>query len=185
MDKVYKKIVDTINNNQAEFTAQNIPAIRMVDVYLGQPDDPESFEVFTPGVFVDWQIMPGLDGNPSEVNIDLHLVQEPGAGTESFSQQITKGLEYILVMKTLKKLMNRMRAANITPLTYNGERPRLTEFFKYHIVSYKAFIDADNESIHRPTIQDIELTDLDLTDGKIRQKEDLPPASPAIDTFRR
>ena len=176
MDLIYQKIVDTFNNNKQVFIDRNLPPVRQVDIYMGQPDDPASFELFLPAVFVDWSITEGTDKDENFMQLDFHVIQEPGIATENFSERLTEGLEYIQMIKTVKYLVNRSRAENTTPLSYIGERPRITPFFKYHIVS-------EEDSINRPTNTEVELTDYDLTGARAKQKKEPDPA-PSIDTYQ-
>lgn len=157
--------------------------VRQCDIYMGQPDDPESFELFFPAVFVDWAITPGGPGEEDLIVIDFHIVEEPGTHSENFSNRLNESLNYIKRIKAVKYLMNRLRASNSTPLTYNGERPRTTPFFKYHIVSYKCYIDADTESIWRSEMDDTIPNDVGVVNRNLKETETKPIPSPIIDTY--
>ncbi|MBI9063267.1 MAG: hypothetical protein JEZ14_14900 [Marinilabiliaceae bacterium] len=182
MDQIYQKIIETFNANSQVFVERNLPPVRQVDIYMGQPDAPEIFELFLPGVFVEWGITPGTNGEPDQLQLDFHILQEPGTHTEHFSARLTEGLEYILMVKTVKYLVNRLRAENSTPLTYAGERPRVTPFFKYHIVSYTCSIDSDTGSLTAGENKDVQLTGYELTSGKLQKNEAEPPA-PVIEIY--
>ncbi len=183
MEKLYQKIAQSFTDNAQVFTDRGLQPVRQCDIYMGQPDDPESFELFFPGVFVDWSITPGGPGEQDLLVVDFHLLQEPGTNSENYSGRLTESMGYILMLKTVKYLMNRLRTTTCTPLTYNGERPRITPFFKYHIVTYKCFIDSDEGSINRPTSTPTLPTDLNITETSIKEKEQVPELHPIIDTF--
>jgi hypothetical protein len=48
MEAVYNKIIETFASDEAiaVFTEANLPQPRTIDIYRGQPDDPDSFEIF-------------------------------------------------------------------------------------------------------------------------------------------
>lgn len=178
METVYKKIVETFTAHPEVFSDRNLPAIRQIDVYQGQPDDPENFEVFCPAMFIDWQIAPGANGESDKLTIDFHILQEPGVPTDNFTPTLDAGLEYLLQLKACKYLLNKLRAANTTPLVYAGERPRITPFFKYHVVSYTCSIDQYTDSIHRPATGTGTIESIRITEGKQKALQVLD-----IDTF--
>ena len=183
MDKLYSVIAQTFTDNQQVFIDRGLQPVRQCDIYMGQADDAESFELFLPGVFVDWNITPGEPGEQDILLVDFHVLQEPGTNSENYSERLTESMQYLQTLKTVKYLMNRLRSTTSTPLTYNGERPRITPFFKYHIVTYKCFIDSDEGSINRPTLTDTEPTEVDIT-GILKEKEIMREPNPIIDTYK-
>ncbi len=184
MDSLYQEIAQVFNDNKSVFTDAGLPAVRQVDIYMGQPDSPEDFEIFLPAVFVDWSITPGGVGEEDLLQLDFHVVQDPGARSENFSDRLTESMEYILLLKKVKYLVNRLRSDTSTPLTYNGERPRVTPYFKYHIASYKCLIDTDEGSIIRSTSTDAEPENVNISKGTIRKYNTPTTASDLIDTFK-
>lgn len=175
MELVYQKIVETFNAHPQVFTDRNLPIPRTIDIDMGQPDDPESFEIFLPALFVNWNITPGTDG-PDILTVDVSVLQEPGPGTESFSDRMPEGLEYMRLLKAIKFLLNRLSTEISSPLQYAGERPAATPFFKYHVISYRCGIDQYTDSIHRTQFVDGSAESLKLT-GKLKQKtgDNVPP----------
>lgn len=175
MEIVYNKIVEVFNAHPEVFTDRLLPVPRTIDIDMGQAEDPEGFEIFLPGIFVNWSITPGTDG-PDILTVDVTVLQEPGTGTESFSERLTEGLEYLRLLKAVKYLLNKLSTDETSPLMYTGERPAATPFFKYHIISYKCGIDQYTDSIHRPQMTDGSAETLRITEGKIkiRPLEDTP-----------
>lgn len=173
MDILYKKIVDTFNANKAVFTDKGLPEIRQIDINYGQLDNPEEFEVFLPGIFIGWEILEDNSNEPSLIRLDFHLGQDPGANTENFSENLEAGLEYILIMKTVKYVLNKLRASNTSALVYAGEKPAVTPYLRYHIISYKCFIDKVDDSLTGGKTDDVELTNY-TKDFKPKEKADIP-----------
>jgi hypothetical protein len=181
METVYNKIVDTFNDHPEVFTLMEVPAVRTIDLHMGQPDDPEDWEIFFPAVFIGWSIAPGATGEADILTMEFHILQEPGAGTEHFSDTVDAGLEYLRVIKACKYILNRMRADNTTPFKWAGERPAITPFFRYHILTYTCSIDAYNDSLNRPAYGEATGKDVNLTSAKVIKT--LPKVESDIDTY--
>ena len=183
METLYQKIADTFNNNSQVFTDRSLPVPRVVDIYMGQPDDPENWEVFTPAIYLNWSIAPQSNNDPDLLTLDIHLVQEPGAATENFSDTMALGLEYLRMIKAVKYVVNKLQAANTTPLKWAGEKPADSPYFRYHIITYTCAIDGNSESLSRDTLTNVTLTDLDSRTGLLNRAIDNNAGSMQIDTF--
>jgi hypothetical protein len=184
MEAVYKKIVDTFNDHPEVFTDRKLPVMRQIDIYLGQPDDPENFEVFCPAMFIDWQINPGANSEPDKLIIELHIIQEPGTPTDNFTPTLDNGLEYMRLLNAAKYLINKLKTDETTPFVYAGERPRVTPFFKYHVISYSCNIDQYKDSIHRPVMGTGTLEKIKIDPGLLQQKKPEVVSAPDIDIFK-
>jgi len=186
MEIVYKKIVETFNAHPEVFTSRGLPVVRQIDLNIGQPDDPENFEVFCPAMFISWSIRPGTGGESDTLTLDFHLLQEPTANTENFSNVAVVGVEYIKLMEAVKYLLNDLKTSATTPLRYAGEQPAVTPYFRYHVVSYTCSIDAYTDSIHKPALGEGQLSGIVLKEGKLREKQDSPKvAALEVDTYSR
>ncbi len=184
MEVVYKKIVETFNAHPEVFTSRGLPLVRQIDLNIGQPDDPENFEVFCPAMFISWSIRPGTGGESDTLTLDFHLLQEPTAGSESFSNVAVVGVEYIKLTRAVKYLLNGLKTGDTTPLKYAGEQPAVTPYFRYHVVSYTCSIDAYTDSIHKPVLAEGQLSGLVIKEGKLREKLDSPKAPQlVVDTY--
>lgn len=183
METLYKAIVDTFNNNPQVFADRNLPAPRTIDIYMGQPDDPEGWEVFEPALFIGWSIQPQSNNDPDLLTLEVHLVQDPGTGTESFCERLDDGVEYLRMIKAVKYVLNKLRADNTTPLKWAGERPGTSPFYRYHIITYTCTIDGNSESLSRDTLTNVTLTDLDGRNGTIVKKVTSTLPNPVIDVF--
>lgn len=184
METLYKTITDTFNNNPQVFTDRLLPVPRTIDIYMGQPEDPEGWEVFEPAIFLNWSIAPQSNNDPDLLTLEVHLVQDPGAATENFSDQLTEGLEYLRMIKAVKYILNKLRADNTTPLKWAGERPGASAFYRYHIITYTCSIDGNNESLSRDTLTDVTLTDLNSRTGQINRSVSQTPETISIDVYK-
>lgn len=183
MEILYKKIVETFNNNPQVFTERELPALRLIDINYGQPDNPESFELFFPAMFIAWQILPSATiGENDTLNLDFHIIQEPGRATENFTVQLDAGIEYVRFVKACRYLLNRLKCPHITPLRYAGERQNTTPYFRYHIVSYTCGIEQDQSSIWRPEYTSGSIESIKIKEGFLRNS--VPGEEPDIDVFK-
>lgn len=180
MEIVYNKIVEVFNAHPEVFTDRELPVPRTIDIDMGQADDPEGFEIFLPGVFVNWSITPGTDG-PDILTLDVSVLQEPGVGSENFTERLPESLEYLRLLKAVKYLLNKLSTDVTSPLQYAGERPAATPFFKYHIISYRCGIDQYTDTIHRPDYTEGSVEAIKVTTGKLK----ITPIddTPLIDTY--
>ena len=175
MLSIFNKIKSTFEANKKVFTDRGLPFIRTIDIHIGQPDDPDNFEVFTPSMFLSWDIKPGnAMGESDTLTIDVHVLQEP---------QGSVGTEYMGVITAVKYLLNRLKTDTSTPLEYAGERPAATQYFRYHILTYTCKVDAYTETVHRNPDVDTSIEQIDISGANLRDKH--PTTNLTIDTFTR
>jgi hypothetical protein len=86
------------------------------------------------------------------------------------------------MISTVKYILNHLRASNTSGLSYAGERPAITPYFRYHIVSYRCFIDKVDDSLTKGKLDSVELEDY-TKDFSQKTKTDIP-APPDIETFQ-
>lgn len=185
MEEVYNKIVDTFNAHPEVFTDRSLPTIRQIDIHIGQPDDPENFEVLCPAIFISWDIKAGTNGEADTLSLDFHLLQEPGAGTENYSDRMDEGLAYIRLVTAVKYCLNMLSTDSSSPLKYAGERQAATPYFRYHVITYTCSIDSYTDSVHRPELTESTIESINLTGGKLRQHLPDRIDIPEIDTFSK
>jgi len=184
MQLIYKKIVDTFNSVKGKeaFTSRGLVAPKTIDINYGQPDNPEGFEFFLPAIFVSWSINPNADQEPKTLVLDFHVLNYPDIHTESFSPQLSTDIVYLSFLNAVKFVLNNLRAANTTGLKYAGERPAITPYYRYQVLSYNCYVDVLEESLTKGTITPAELSDFEAT-FSLKNKE--VPLPTNIDTFKK
>jgi hypothetical protein len=155
---------------KALFTNQGVSYPRTIDINMGQPDNPEGFEIFYPAVFVSWSEQKPNENEAARLALFFHVLQNPGAGTEGFSNRLTEGLKYIKFLKALQKALKGFRAQNTSALRYVGQNPNITPFFRYHIQNYQCFID----EVTTESYTDAEPEDIKATIQVKQKEEELP-----------
>ena len=192
MEQVYLAILKTFAENKKVFTDRHLPVIRTIDINIGQPDDAENFEFFCPAIFISWDIKPGIAGEPDNLTLDFHILQEPKGHTESFSNAFRSpsgvegigaevSIEYMKLIEACKYLLNQQRTNSSTPLKYAGERQAATPYFRYHILTYTCSIDAYTDSIHRPQMTTGTVEAIRITDANQKPTTDTPTIT--IETY--
>jgi hypothetical protein len=179
MDIVYKELTDFFNlpETKARFTDNGLPELKQMDINLGQPDNPQGFELFYPAIFIDWEEIKPSENDPVNLNISFHVIQEAGAQTENFSNRIDKGLEYVRVLKKIQEVFTNFSASNTSGFKFAGKTPNITPYFRYHIIQFRCFID----QVGGIAYSEVELIDYDAT-YNIKEKEPAPPEGD-IDIF--
>jgi hypothetical protein len=179
METIYNKIVKTFTDNQQVFTDAELIAPRTIDINIGQTDNPEGFEIFYPAIFVSWAISPQANNyDPKLLTLDFHCIQDADVGTENFSGNIAP--TYLAWLRKTRMVLNGLRAANTTGLTYRGERPNLTPYFRYTIINFECYIDIADESLTRGTLTTEELDGYKAT---FQPKQTISEPELTIDTF--
>lgn len=179
METLYKKISDTFNDHPEVFSERTLPVPRTIDIDYGQADDPEAFELFLPAILLNFDVKAGSD-NPDVLTLDVIVLQEPGAGTENFSERQDEGLSYVRFLKAVKYCFNNLASDESSPLRYMGERKAASQYFKYHVLTYTCFIDSYTDSLHKPTLVDGSIESIKI-DGKLKQKDGFPQVE--IETY--
>lgn len=182
MDILYTKITEIFNENKAVFTNASLPPVQQVDVYMGQPEDAENFEIFLPAIFMNWALTPTDTNGSSKAVLEFHVLQEPTGGSENFTTA-EASLQYIQVLKKVKYLLNQLRAENTTPLKYKGEKPTGSEYFKYHVITYECQIDEDTASLHRTLLTNTTPLDLNSRTAQLKKKRPLVEPDSIIDRY--
>ena len=96
MQELYRNIIRRLDEARPLFRERGLPPVETVDLYDGQPEDPESFEFTCPALFIDYKIdwERGASGvKRGTVAVDLHILLNPMPGTESWSDQLPDGLQ--------------------------------------------------------------------------------------------
>lgn len=156
MDILYNNFLSYFDNQKTKniFVENNLPLLRTIDINIGQVSNPEMFEIFYPALFIDWSETQNNPKEPLELNLSFHVLQTPYFSTENFSENKKKGLQYIMFLKTIKKVLNTFKTPNASKLQYLGLNPNITPYFKYHILNYTCNLD---DKTAEPNLKNIKL----------------------------
>ncbi len=91
MKAFYKKVIETFEaqENKDKFTAQNIAAVNYIDIYAGQDQFEENFELFAqPALLIDWDIDHSTDVPTVTINFYCCYEQLRDTSNISLNRQI-------------------------------------------------------------------------------------------------
>lgn len=152
MVQLFPIIIDAFEAKKEWFTNNNLPAIAFIDMYMGQPVNPDEFEFTLPAIFIDYSI----DWAQELIQVDAHVLTEFAEDSGSVFTNKSKGLDYLRTLAISKRVITNLKTDFISRLKPLSERPVTTEYYHYHMLSFGA------------TIQDYVNTDLipsSLTDA--------------------
>ena len=143
MRNLYLKIIEAFENNKERFTDAGLLPIETIDLYDGQPDEPNNFEFTCPAIFIDYRIEWERGGSMLKkgvVQIDLHVLTHPGMSTENFNPRLPEGLNKLAYYELISELMESVATDNIATPALIGEEPVITDYFCYHLLKFNTAI---------------------------------------------
>ena len=96
MNSFYKKVIETFEKaeNKAKFTDQNISPVQYIDLYAGQEQFEENFELFSqPALLIDWDV--DYQTQPAIVTITFYCCYEQLRDTSNISLNRELGLKFL------------------------------------------------------------------------------------------
>lgn len=141
MRNLYLKIIEIIENNRELFISKGLLPVETVDLYDAQPEEPGGFEFTCPALFIDYKIEWERGGSRLKngvLNIDVHIITQPGPGTENFNPRLPEGLQKLEYYDLIAELMERVATDNVPSLALISEEPVLTDYFCYHMLRFNA-----------------------------------------------
>lgn len=141
MRDLYLKLIETLTENPALFTNLDLLPPAVIDLYNGQPDNPNGFEFVCPALFVDYKIdweRGGSGLKKGVVNLDIHVLLQPGGGAENFNPRLSEALKKIGYYELIATLAENVTTDNVGNLTLISEEPMQTDYFCYHVLRFNA-----------------------------------------------
>lgn len=154
MEKLYLKIIEKIEAAEPVFTQAGLPAVRYIDLYRGQPQNPARFEFFDlPAIFVQYKI------EKNRANIDIHVLTDQNHDTNNLSPNQMNGLDIIRFYELIKDTLTDLEADNTSKLHWRSDEPMDADVVNYHIISFECY--------YETILYDKNLTEIDITDTEI------------------
>lgn len=151
MKNLYLKIIETIENWREEFTARGLLPVETIDLYDGQPEDPEKFEFTAPALFVDYAIEWERGGSAQKrgiITLEIHVLTQPEGNSENFSSNLPEALKKIEFYNAVSDLLETVYTDNISRLALIEEKPVQTEYYCYHLLKFNAAIVRNSPAGH-------------------------------------
>lgn len=96
MNTFYKKLIEVFEKpeNKAKFTDKNISPVTYIDLYAGQEQFEENFELFAqPALLVDWDV--DYSGDTPTATVTLYCCFEQLRDTSNISANTDLGLKFL------------------------------------------------------------------------------------------
>ncbi|MCT4640398.1 MAG: hypothetical protein N4A72_22060 [Bacteroidales bacterium] len=154
MDKLYTKIVDTLDENKAFFIKKGCTPIQHIDLYRGQPIAPDRFEIFNlPALFLEYAI----DWQREVLTLSVHVLVDPVADSSSISPNRLQAMEIFSLYKLIKHFLNDLSSENTGKLKLTSERPVESDIINYQILEFECTIEREyyNTSHEEISIKDV------------------------------
>lgn len=133
MDKLYLKIIEEFENKKNLFIKYNVPHIRYIDLYRGQPLAPERFELYDiPALFLEY----GIDWKTNILNLSVHVVCDSNFTTSNISPNKITGLEIFTLYKVVKEILQGLSCEDTGKLELVSERPAEADVVNYQIIDF-------------------------------------------------
>ncbi|HRO76510.1 MAG TPA: hypothetical protein PLP27_10225 [Crocinitomicaceae bacterium] len=177
MKDIYKKIIEKLLSPEvvAQFDFYGVTPVRYVDLYRGQYNAWENFDVVAlPAVFVDWSAdFTDPTQNESIVTVSLHLVYEQVSDTSNISSNQANALQFFDFINLVHKVVSTIQVSGTGKLKLKRQepadldRPGIVHILTYEASNYTMTVDK------KETFDYIEADILDLNEnGKLIQKAD-------------
>jgi hypothetical protein len=105
MKTFYKKAIEAFEKleNKEKFTAQNISPVQYIDIYAGQEQFEENFDLFSqPALLVDWDV--DYQTNVPTATITFYCCYEQLRDTSNISLNRDLGLEFLDYVATIDEV---------------------------------------------------------------------------------
>lgn len=183
MELLLKKIQDTFNANKQVFHLRGLPHLRQIDIHIGQPDDPDNFEVLLPAMFISYSIREDDDNtDPDELLLDFHLLQEPVGSSEGNSHNRDVSLTYLRMIQAVKYMLKDLTSEHTTGLRRAGQRPHQTPYYNYDIISMKCWLSQETGSYTKPDYTEGTIDKIS-TEAYVKSKMKASPQIGIIETY--
>jgi|GEM_PF-456502 len=148
MEYLFKKIQDKLTNSTAValFIAKGLTPIKYFDLFKGQFQSPELFDILPlPAVLFQWS----LNLEDKTVSVNLHFGYEQIRDTSQLSASQNNALKFFTYINTIHELVNRTESQNTSKLEAVSFEPiDLSSVGIAHQLNYKAEYTNNSNSIY-------------------------------------
>ncbi|WP_455592916.1 hypothetical protein [Bacteroides sp.] len=140
------------------FTGQNLRIPEFIDLYDGQPEEPDRFEFTTPALFVDYSIDWERAGTmrKGKLTLEVHVLTDPTDETDNLSGPLS-GMEKVDYYETVSDLLEDLATCETSGLVLTGERPVTTDYFNYHLLTFTCTISRRRTQVTHGGIDEISI----------------------------
>lgn len=140
------------------FRTLNLASPEHIDLYDGQPEEPERFEFTTPALFIDYSIDWSTAGTTriGTLTLEVHVLTDPTEETDNHATLL--GLEKVDYYETISNLLEDLSTSETSGLVLKSERPVTTDYFSYHQLTFTCTISRRRTNTTQGNINNIDLS---------------------------
>ncbi|MCT4613602.1 MAG: hypothetical protein N4A49_01855 [Marinifilaceae bacterium] len=138
MKELYLKIQEAFAEKKYLFEKYNVPSIKYIDLYRGQPLSPERFELYAlPAIFLEYSI----DWNTKIMSLSVHVVTDANHSTSSIANNQLSGIQIFDIYNIVKSILMDLSSETTTKLKLIAERPAEADVVNYQIIDFNCIIE--------------------------------------------
>jgi len=132
------ELYNAFEANKSKFTNRGLSGSFFLDVYRGQPLEPELYEYFSlPAIFIDYSMQGQGQNKPRLVTMTAHIVTDEMPDASNISEQKTVGLNRLLYNLTIQEILEGCKLGSSSPLKFQDEQMIDAEVNNYHTQSWQ------------------------------------------------
>lgn len=138
------KMYKLFEEKKEKFDKYDLSNNFFIDIYRGQPLEPELYEYFSlPAIFVDHDLQGQGKGKPRLVTMTLHIVTDEMPDASNISLQQDTGLKRFLYHYIIQELLEGYRLGNTSALKFITENTVDVPVVNYHnqVYQFEAYIE--------------------------------------------
>lgn len=132
------ELYNAFEANKSKFTNRGLSGSFFLDVYRGQPLEPELYEYFSlPAIFIDYSMQGQGQNQPRLVTMTAHIVTDEMPDASNISEQKTAGLNRFLYNLTIQEILEGCKLGSTSALKFQDEQMIDAEVNNYHTQSWQ------------------------------------------------
>jgi hypothetical protein len=159
-----------IEAEKQKFEDQGLNGSFFIDIYRGQPEDPEQHEFFSlPAIFIDYSTTGQGKDKPRLIQITLHLLIDEENDMSNVASDNVAGMNRFVYCSILQEILEGRKLVANSPLKFLSEVPIDNPVADYHrmIFEFESFA---KDLISNPIFETGEF-DKPNVDGQLREQE--------------
>lgn len=153
-----------------KFEEQGLNGNFFMDIYRGQPEDPEQYEFFSlPAIFIDYTNTGQGKDKPRLIQITLHLLIDEENDMNNFAPDNIAGMNRFVYCAILQEILEGKKLVNNSALKFVSEVPIDNPVADYHSIIFE-FESFAKDLISNPVFQTGEFVKPDVA-GALKEQE--------------
>ena len=166
----FLNLYTVIESEKQKFEDQGLNGDFFMDIYRGQPEDPEQHEYFTlPAIFIDYTNTGQGKDRPRLIQITLHLLTDEENDMSNVAPNKVAGMNRFVYCGLLQEILEGRKLVTSSPLKFVSEVPIDNPVADYHSLIFE-FESFAKDLISNPVFETGEF-DKPQIDGMIKEQK--------------